>query len=228
LANPSKNFVSFSKGVNEELMEVAEDILIFSFENYDKVVLPEAERFFDQFPFTEEEREYFYPYYYWWKVFCSRGFLPEHKTIYQMFLNKNRRKFRKKPLLESTLLKWQYVIPSFFYIEEMISDDLYHLFDIFDYRENKIVVVSQEGFKQPESNDVLAGIVLPLANGGYFSLFDIFVIPDKIRAPIISKLISFYQSDITITTGEFFSRHYPDMLKMTLDHLLHHNIRLNQ
>lgn len=59
-------------------------------------------------------------------------------------------------------------------------------------------------------------MVLPLADGGYFSVIDPFIIPDKIRAPKISRLISFYQSDLTISTGEFFSKHYPKMLKMTM------------
>jgi hypothetical protein len=119
------------------------------------------------------------------------------------------------------------VIPSYFYIEEMASKRVYCLYDIFDYRELKVVIVPQETFKQPVSNDVLAGLVLPLADGGYFSVVDLFIIPDKIRAPLISKLISFYQSDITISTGEFFTRHYPEMLKMTIEHIIENKVKIH-
>ncbi len=222
----SKKVTLFSQNVNDELFVISQDIAYFSLEEYGDVIMPNVERFFDQFPFSEEEREYYYPYYFWWMVFCSRGTYPNDRTIYQMFLQKNRWKFKKRPHLESTLLKWQYVIPSFFCIEEMASERVFCLFDIFDYRNFKAVVIPQDMIKQPTCNDVLAGVILPLADGGYFSVVDLFIIPDKIRAPLISKLISFYRGDITITTGEFFSRHYPEMLKMTIDHLIENKIEI--
>lgn len=223
----SEKVVPFSQKTNDELLGVIKDLTYFSLEKYENIIIPSSEQFFDQFPITEEEREFLYPYYLWWLVFCSRGIFSNNKTIYQMYLQKNRWKFKKKPHLERTLFWWQYVIPSFFYIEEMASKRVFCLFDIFDVREYKVVVVPQETFKQPASKDVLAGMVLPLADGGYFSVIDFLVIPDKIRAPLISKLISFYQSDLTITTGEFFSRHYPEMLKMTIEHLIENKIKIH-
>lgn len=222
----AKKVVPISQNINDELFGITKDLTYFSIEKYENVIIPNTEQFFDQFPISEQEREYFYPYYFWWLVFCSRGTISNNKTIYQMFLNENRSKFKKKPYLERTLLQWQHVIPSFFYIEEVASKRVFCLFDIFDYRELKVVVVPQDTFKQPDSNDLLAGIVLPLADGGYFSVIDFLIIPDEIKAPLISKLISFYQSDLTISTGEFFSRHYPKMLKMIIEYLIENKVKI--
>jgi hypothetical protein len=218
-----KNVVPFYQKTNDELWEITKDLLTFSMERYEDVINFSLVQFFDQFSITEEEKEYLYPYYFWWLVFCSRETIPNNQTIYQMFLRYNRSKFKKKPHLKKALFGWQYVIPSFFYIEERASKRVFGLYDIFDYRELKVVVVPQETFKQPDSKDVLAGLALPLADGGYFAVIDFLVIPDKIRAPLISKLIQFYQSDITVSTGEFFSKHYPEMLKMTIEHLIENN-----
>jgi hypothetical protein len=225
LENQSKKVVLFSEKINEELLGITNDLMYFALEQYENEIMPELELFFDQFPLTEEEKGYYYPYYFWWQVFCSRSTINNNKTIYQMFLHKNRFKFKKKNQLERTLLQWQYVIPSYFYIEKMASQRVFGLFDIFDYRDYKAVIVPQETITPPASNDVLAGMVLPLADGGYFSVIDFFIIPEKIRAPLISKLISFYQNNNTISTREFFSRHYPLMLKMTIDHLIENKMK---
>lgn len=139
----------FSQNINDELFSISKDLAYFSLEKYGNIIIPNAEQFLDQFPISEEEREYYYPYYFWWVVFCSCGTIPNHKTIYQMFLQKNRWKFKKKPHLKRPLLMWQYVIPSYFYIEEMATKRVFRLYDIFDYREYKVVVVPQDTFKEP-------------------------------------------------------------------------------
>jgi hypothetical protein len=222
----SNKVASFSQKINDELYGISYDLLHFSLETYENVLIERTEQFFDQFPISEQEKEVFYPYYFWWMVFCSRDTISNNKTIYQMFLKRNQWKFRKKPLLKRTLSMWQYVIPSFFYIEEMASERVFCLYDIFDYTNYKVVVIPQDTFRQPTSNDVLSGIVLPLVDGGFFSVVDPLIIPDKIRLQLISKLIRIYQSDITITTGEFFSIHYPKMLKITIEHLIENKIKI--
>jgi hypothetical protein len=85
--------VPFSQKVKDELFGISKDLTYFALEKYENVIIPNTKQFFDQFPLSEEESEYFYPYYFWWLVFCSRGTISNNKTIYQMFLQKNRWEF---------------------------------------------------------------------------------------------------------------------------------------
>ncbi|WP_456278740.1 hypothetical protein [Bacillus sp. AK128] len=225
-ANKSKKVVHFSENVNDQLWGIIEDLTYFSFEKFEKTISSKLDHFFNQFPISEEEREYLYPYYFWWMVFCSSGTISNNKTIYQLFLQQNQWKFKKKPHLKSTLLKWQDAIPSFFVIEEIASKRFFCLVDICDHREYKIVYVPQDTFNQPTSCDMLAGIILPLADGGYFSVIDPLIIPDKVKTPFISKLKSSYQSDSTMPPREFFSKNYPQILKMTIEYLIENKIKI--
>lgn len=223
---PQSKIVPFAEHVNDELYAISQDLFLFSLEEYEDVIISNGDRFFDRLPISEEEVDYYYPYYFWWMVFCSRGKIPNNKTIYQMFLQKNLWKYKKKPHIKEALLKWQYVIPSFYYIHEIANERVFCLYDIFDQRQIlKVVIVPQDTFKQPAKGDVLAGLVLPMVGGGYFSVVDLLIIPDKIRASLISKLIRFYESDITVSTNEFFSKDYPVMLRKTIKHLIDNKIK---
>lgn len=223
---PQAKVVPFAQYVNDELYVISQELSCFSLEEYGDVIMSSADRFFDRLSIGEEEIEYYYPYYFWWMVFCSRGKIVNNRTIYQMFLQKNLWKYKKRPHLKEALLKWQYVIPSFYYIKEIGSERVFCLYDIFDQRQIlKVVIIPQDTFKQPAKGDVLAGLVLPMVGGGYFSVVDLMIIPDKIRSPLISKLIRFYESDITVSTNEFFSKNYPIMLRKTIKHLIDNKIK---
>lgn len=221
----SLKFVPITKKIDDELYLISQDLACFSLDYFGHVIMPKTEEFFSQFNMSEEEKEFYYPYYIWWLIFCSRDCCPGNKTIYRQFLQTRRGKIRKKPLLEQTLSRWQYVNPGFFDIVYMASKRVFCLFDIFETGSFKIAYIPQYTFAEPDSNDMLAGIVLPLANGGYFSVIDLLIIPAAVKTSLILKLIHFYRHHKTTTNRDFFSEYYPEILKITINHMLENNIK---
>ncbi|QVY62098.1 hypothetical protein [Cytobacillus gottheilii] len=221
-----KNVVSISEKTNDQLLEVIEDFTCFSLDQYGDILIPKTEEYLDQFPISEKEKEYYFPYYYWWAVFCSRSLAAEKKTVYELYLQDNSWKFKKKHNLERVLSSWKFVFPSFFFIEEMATERIFCLVDVFDYFKYKPVVLTSKLYTQPSSKDAFTGLILPLAGGGYFTVVDFLIIPEHLKAPLMSKLMKFCQNHKVIPPGVVLSKYYPEMLKITIDHLIKNKVEI--
>ncbi len=221
----SEKIVSITQSVDAELFLISHELANYSYENYGKLITLDTGDYFDSFSMSEEEKEFYWPYYIWWLIFCSRKFLPYGKTVFQMFLQNCERHRKLKPLLEKSLSRWQHVHPGFYRIVHKVSGQVYHLADLFDSRKEKVVCVSEEMKREPSDSDLLTGLVLPSASGVYFTVVNPLIIPGTLKDSLVTKLEKFYQEKNRPGQEDFFAEHYPEMLKITIDHLLENNLR---
>lgn len=211
----------FSEKVNDQLYDLVRELSNFAISEYGETLEQMEEDYFKQFSFSEEEEEYLVPYHLFWAIFFAKVG-PNNKTVYEMFLLRNKKRFKSKPLLEKALNSWKSVSPSFFFIEEKIEDRVVGLYDVFEEK-GKLVIVDEETYNKVEHGDLLTGTVLPYADHGYFSVIDLLFIPGPLRFSI-GHMLKSYMAISKRAPKDFLSSQYPEMLRRTLKEIYGYKI----
>lgn len=122
--------------------------------------------------------------YIWWSIF-SEPVLDGKLTIFQLFEKKERLRMKNKSFLRKVLVSWRKIRPGFYQVKECSKPREFLIEDIFD-ESLKEVTVYNHIYEPSNVGDIVTGIVLPLGDGTYTSLFDFLQLPDFIL-PILHE-----------------------------------------
>ncbi|MGD6776715.1 MULTISPECIES: hypothetical protein [Bacillaceae] len=210
----------------EDIPSILSDILHFSFEEYGDLMEEKVVSFFEEYTLTEEELEYVLVYYYWWIILCSK-IAPNRQTIYQMYLKRRKKKFKNKRILYRLLQEWQYATPGFYYLENVHAKYVWSLTDMF-LGKTRFTSVSEINYFEPNHGDLMTGILLPLGNHYYMTLFDLFAVPYKLSPSLAKQIIQYTCNleDGLASPQAQLSANYPEMFKMCLKKVLDNDVAL--
>ncbi|WP_210366809.1 hypothetical protein [Bacillus sp. REN3] len=203
---------SMHSRLKDALFEEIDELFIYANDYFADYLLGLLDEFIEKEQIPEPIAAKMIPHFLWWAILTYRS--PKNrKTIFQHYLESPEYKSRRKPYLHKNVSQWKYVLPSFYYVEEILGDRALVLIDIFQMKE-KLVGVFNEVYHPPSERQMVFGYILPDGDGTYSPIIDFFHIPSEHKQEVAIQIIQFYNKKAVTTDRQFFEKYFPKLLSI--------------
>lgn len=168
----------------EMVFAMVDDLKEFAMHWFGSPLQDAALDYLEPFRFDDGMELKVFGLYIWWSIF-SEPVLDNRLTIFQLYDKKERFRLKNKSFLRKVLASWRLVRPSFYEVKKCYGPRAFLIEDLFD-RSTKEVTVYNQIYEPAHAGDIVTGIVFPLGDGTYTSLFDFLQLPHYI-VPILMK-----------------------------------------
>ncbi|GAB3061703.1 hypothetical protein [Virgibacillus ainsalahensis] len=210
------NIVNFPD--RKKAIHLLDDIIRFSIDHYSLEVMEMTESMLDNMNISKELSEKAHPHIVYWFIFC-KPFGDDNITIYERYLSYNRDKWEdRSEAFHDTLMKWSRLSPGFYYVdyEESISDNAFLFRDVYE-GEPKFAWFSQKEFQTPLKGSVVSGLLMPLEDGLFTPLGDVFQIPEHLNDEIVREVTTYFEKHHTSQNYMLNPQLFPSLLHITLE-----------
>lgn len=211
------DFIHASDRLRKELFAVLDELFFFLVNDYNEEILKLIDVLIAEMNISEEEEEAIFPQLVWWGTFCSPIGI-EQKTIYQIYLQKNKHKLKKKRRqVQKVLVSWLQLNAGFYYVIEPEDEEscVYYLCDVFE-GEIRRLSIQRELFQLPKSGEMLTGLLLPMGDDSYATLSGFYHIPQQLTQKIVQEIIPYFERHAVSPNYKLNPHLYPSLIKCTL------------
>ncbi|WP_373895394.1 hypothetical protein ACUL41_13705 [Virgibacillus natechei] len=213
-----RNSFYFPNEEQEELFRVLDEIFYFSIQHFAGTIMEETEGIISRMNISDELAERIFPQLVWWTTFCSPVGV-EQMTIFQRYLQLNKRRFENKSrFFQDVLVSWLSLNPGFYDVisDESESRKVFIFRDVFD-GETKIVRIYQKSFLTPKCGEMITGLLIPMGNATYITQGSLFHIPEELAEKVIRVVIPHFKKHAVSTNYDFNPQLYPSLATITLE-----------
>ena len=183
-ADSANDVLILAEKRREMVFAMVDDLKDFAMDWFGSSLQDAALDYLEPFRFNDGMELKVFGLYIWWSIFTEPVF--DHRlTIFQLYAKKERLRLKNKPFLRRVLASWCKVRPGFYEVKKFYHPRVFLIEDVFDYSLKKVIVYNH--IYEPASiGDLVTGIVFPLGDGTYTSLFDFLQLPPYI-VPVLQE-----------------------------------------
>ena len=185
----------------ELLLDVFKDFTHYLIDRYAALYREGLCEFIDDHHPQTEKRQALESNLFWWKLmYDSDG---AEVTFAEDYIEENRHKLHKKPLIASWLKEWDKAIPKFYYVGYKYNDRVLVVVDMLT-NETLDVMVYDPTAVPPKKGKIVMGTLIPIGDALYFPIIDFYHFDLEASKDLAGPIVHNYEKHSETSNYEAF------------------------